>query len=86
MPDTYKCVNLGKDLSVGGQDVHDIMDMLSIQAIGCSIEIQRGDVDGLKVPKTIVPEMALNFAVTDRTLTVIKNAQRIVLWQGIHTR
>ncbi len=84
-PNTNKCVNCGKDLPVGGQYVHDIMDMLSIQAIGCSIEIRRGDVDGLKVPKTIVPEMALNFAVTDRTLTIIKNAKRIILRRAIHT-
>lgn len=85
-PNTYKCVNLGKDLPVGGHCVHDVMDTLSIQAIGCSIEIRRSDVDRLKMPKTIVPEMALNFAATDRTLAIIKNAKRIVLWQDVHTR
>ena len=66
--------------------MHDIVDTLSIQAIGCSIEIRRGDVDRLKMPKTIVPEMALNFAATDRTLAIIKNAKRIVLWQRVHMR
>jgi hypothetical protein len=30
--------------------------------------------------------MALNFAATDRTLAIIKNAKRIVLWQRVQMR
>ena len=72
-------------MPVGSQYVHDIMDTLSIQPIGCSIEIRRGDVNGLEAAKIIVPQMALDFAVTNRTLAVIENAKWIMLWCCLHT-
>jgi hypothetical protein len=55
------------------------MHTLSVQPISGSIEIRRGDVNGSKVPETIMPKMALDFPVTDRTLTIIKDAKRILL-------
>ena len=61
------------------------MRMMTVAQGLIRIETRRGDVDGQKAPKTVVPEMALNLAVTDRTLAAIKNAKRVVLRENIHT-
>ena len=61
------------------------MRMMTVAQGLIRIETRRGDVDGRKAPKTVVPEMALNLAVTDRTLAIKKNAKRIVFRENIHT-